>query len=334
PEPPAGERFPVASTSKTREYIEPNAYIQSDDVGIQRLARELAGVEKDAFLAGIILERWVAEQMSFDLGIVFAPATEIFRDRRGTCVGYATILATLARAVGIPSRVAMGYVYALGMLGGHAWTEIRVGESWIPLDAAIVNAGAADATRLLLVSSSLAEGAGKLSLGAAQQLFGQVDIEVLEFETRGKTVSVPSGANPFIVSGDRYENPWLEIRFSKPSSYKFGRLDAVWPDRTLAELEGPGSEKAVLEQHEIYPWEDPRKAVSEKLARMIPGGKQETVTLDGKEVTLISASGSSPAAGAAVRGTEVLVWRVEGKNALQLLLQLIKTSEIDSHSYF
>ena len=43
--------------------------------------------------------------MTFDLGIALAPSSEILRDRRGTCVGYATLLAALARSVGIPSRV-------------------------------------------------------------------------------------------------------------------------------------------------------------------------------------------------------------------------------------
>jgi hypothetical protein len=141
-----GAGFPVAKTEINRQYLEPNAFIQADDAEILRLARELVGTEKDTFRAALSLERWVAGNMSFDLGIVFAPATEIIRNRRGTCVGYATLLATLARAAGIPSRIVMGYVYALGMFGGHAWAEVMIGERWVPLDAAVVNTGAADAT--------------------------------------------------------------------------------------------------------------------------------------------------------------------------------------------
>ena len=114
------------------------------------------------------LGRWAAENMTFDLGIVFAPAIEIMRDRRGTCTGYAVLLAALARAAGIPSRVVMGYVYAMRMFGGHAWAEVLVGEEWVPLDAAIVNEGPADATHLAIIASSLENGPGELSLGAAQ----------------------------------------------------------------------------------------------------------------------------------------------------------------------
>jgi hypothetical protein len=89
PEVPPGTVFPVAKTEVNSQYLEPNAYIQSDDAEILRLARELVGGERDAFRAALELERWVAGNMNFDLGIVFAPATEIIRNRRGTCVGYA-----------------------------------------------------------------------------------------------------------------------------------------------------------------------------------------------------------------------------------------------------
>ncbi|MFZ2054831.1 MAG: transglutaminase domain-containing protein, partial [Candidatus Aminicenantales bacterium] len=118
--PPSGAAFPVKMTETNRPYLEPNAYIQSDDPRIQSLTKELAGREKNAFRAALAMERWVAENMTFDLGIAFAPATEIIRDKRGTCVGYATLLASLTRAAGIPSRIVLGYVYALGMFGGHA----------------------------------------------------------------------------------------------------------------------------------------------------------------------------------------------------------------------
>jgi len=194
--------FPVALTEQNRRFLEPNAHIQSDDMDIRRLAGQLAGDEKDTFRAALRLRRWVSENMTFDLGLVFAPASEIFKDRRGTCIGYATLLATLARAVGIPSRVVLGYIYALGMFGGHAWTEILAGEEWVALDAAIVNEGAADATRIAFLSSSLTEGPGELGLGAAQQVFGQVDIEIMEYEIDGKIRVVPADGKSFFIEGN------------------------------------------------------------------------------------------------------------------------------------
>jgi hypothetical protein len=332
PEAPPGAGFPVARTEINRRYLEPNAFIQSDDTEILRLAEELVGPEKDAFLAALRLERWVAENMKFDLGIVFAPATEIIRNRRGTCVGYATLLATLARAAGIPSRIVMGYVYALGMFGGHAWAEVMIGEKWVPLDAAVVNAGVADATRISLAASSLAEGIGEISLGAAQQIFGQVGIEILGYETGGKAYSVSPEAGAFSIRGDAYENPWLGIRLTKQAGFQFAKTDAVWPDRTVIGLEGPAGETAVLEQHEIYPWENPETAVLEKLERLVPEGKRGRLRIGEEDALLLDSSDGQKSAAALIRSLEVWVIEAEGKDAPLVLRQIARSIQISSLS--
>ncbi len=326
--PGPGAAFPVEKTEANRQYLEPNAYIQSDDPEIMRRARELAGTEKDAFRAALAMERWVAENMKFDLGIAFAPATEIIRDKRGTCVGYATLLASLARAAGIPSRVVLGYVYVLGIFGGHAWAEVMIGEEWIPLDAAVVNEGAADATRLALVASSLAEGPGGVSIGAAQQVFGQVGIEVMEFETSGKTIVVPAGAEAFSVKVDVYENPWLGIRLTKPTDFKFGRLDATWPDPTVVALEGPSGEAAVLEQHQIYPWEDPAEAAARTLTELMTEGKIEKAKMGEGEAFFSDAADGRKSALAFLRGLEMWVLRIDGNEARALLHSLMGSFKI------
>ncbi len=326
--PGPGAAFPVEKTEANRQYLEPNAYIQSDDPEIMRRARELAGTEKDAFRAALAMERWVAENMKFDLGIAFAPATEIIRDKRGTCVGYATLLASLARAAGIPSQVVLGYVYVLGIFGGHAWAEVMIGEEWIPLDAAVVNEGAADATRLALVASSLAEGPGGVSIGAAQQVFGQVGIEVMEFETSGKTIVVPAGAEAFSVKVDVYENPWLGIRLTKPTDFKFGRLDATWPDPTVVALEGPSGEAAVLEQHQIYPWEDPAEAAARTLTELMTEGKIEKAKMGEGEAFFSDAADGRKSALAFLRGLEMWVLRIDGNEARALLHSLMGSFKI------
>jgi hypothetical protein len=323
PSPPE-TTFPVAMNEENRQYLTANAYVQSDDLQIQALARELAGDEKDAFKAALILRRWVAEQMKFDLGIAFAPATEIFRDRRGTCVGYATLLATLTRSLGIPSRIVMGYVYVLGIFGGHAWTEILAGDEWIPLDAAVVNEGTADATRFGFISSSLADGPGELGFAAAQQVFGQVDIKIMEFEAGGRTTTIPAGARPYEVEEDSYSNPWLGVRLMKPSGFSFVRLDAFWPDGTILGLTGPEGEKVSLEQQTIYPWQDAAAAVGERLVALVPGEEIGQLKIGAKNYFLIESADHRKAAAAIVRGVEVLLLRVEGEAASSLLRRIAK----------
>jgi hypothetical protein len=310
--------LPVAQTADNRQYLEPNATIQSDAPEVQTLARQVVGEEKDIFKAGLKLERWVAENMNFDLGIVFAPSSEIFKNRRGTCMGYATLLATLARAVGIPSRVLMGYVYAQGMFGGHAWVEIMVGDGWIPLDAAIVSDGPADAGHLYFMASSLREGPGSLNAGPGQQMFGQIGIRILEYEIEGgKKITVPEAAKPYFVKGDEYENPWLGLRLVKPPDFKFSKLDAVWPDSTVVGLDGPELQKIGLSQFDILPWRDAESSARDLLKKLGVGGEEKRKTIAGHQAVVFEEAAKS---GLALLGkSEVWILVVDGKDAPKIL---------------
>jgi transglutaminase-like putative cysteine protease len=252
---PRSAAFPAAATEANREFLEPNAYVQSDLPELKALAAKVAAGAGDRFAAAVKLRDWVGANMTFDLGIAIAPSSEILRDRRGTCVGYATLLAALARALGIPSRVVIGYVYADGMFGGHAWAEIDAGGAWIPIDAAVPSAGVADAARIGVTASSLREGAGALGAGGASRIFGQVDLRVEKFGVAGgPETTVPQAGPLYRIEGDVYENPGLGLVFHKPAGAAFTELDAVWPDPTLLALELPDGTKATLSEALPKPW--------------------------------------------------------------------------------
>ncbi|MCX6578426.1 MAG: transglutaminase-like domain-containing protein [Candidatus Aminicenantes bacterium] len=307
--------LPVAMNENNKQFLLPNAYIQSDMPELQALARTIIGSEKDTLKAALKLERWVTENMKFDLGIVLAPSSEIFKNRRGTCVGYATLLAALTRAVGIPSRIVMGYVYVLGMFGGHAWTEIWIGESWIPIDAAIVAQEVADAGRLYFIASSLYEGAGSLAGGGAgQQVFGQVDIKILEYAgLDGKKVAVPESGRPYGVNGDLYANQWLGLELLKPPDSGFAKLDSVWPETTVAVIEGPKGEKIELQEHYLLPWKAPQDSAREILDRLNIPGKAREQKVSGRPAIILEAK--TKAAMVIIDKPEAWVLIAEGNDA-------------------
>ncbi len=322
--PPPGARRPIAVTEASREFLVPNAYIQSDDPGLRKTALAIVGNETDLWKAALELRRWVSENMHFDLGIAFAPSTELFRDRRGTCVGYATLLAALARAAGIPSRVAIGYAYALGMFAGHAWTEVLAGDAWIPLDAALVGPGSADSARFFLSRSSLYGGGGSLTGGATQQLLGQIDVRILAFAgTDGRIVEVPENALPYKIEGDRYINPWLGIEFSKPKDWTFARLDAVWPEATVVGMQGPDGAMAELQEAYLPPWTGREEALRQVLARLVPGGKERSIQAGGRGGLALETA--KHAALAVPDGPEAWVFVANGKNAVRVLEVLAKS---------
>jgi transglutaminase-like putative cysteine protease len=306
--------FPVPPTDATREYLEANAYVQSDEPGLRAKAREIVGDEKDLWPAALKLERWVAESMRFDLGIAMAPSVELFENRRGTCVGYATLLTTLARATGIPARLVLGYVYVDGMFGGHAWTEVLVGNDWIPIDAAIVGPGAADAARLAFLDASLRNGAGALSYGPAVQLYGHIDLRVLGYAVEGgPRQAVSEEARPYSVSGDVYRNPSLGIELTKPGDLRFIDLDGVWPETKLVGLAGPGGEKASLEIHRRLPWSEGEAEAWKDLENLIPGGRRGRLQIAGRPAYLVEAAGR--AAVGLPGSEEIWILQAEGSDA-------------------
>jgi len=213
----------AAKDSAFTPYLAPNALLQTDDAQIEKIAKEVVGNEPDAWRAAQALQRWTNENMQFDPGIAIAPASEVARDRRGTCFGYSMLLGALTRAAGIPSRLRMGYVYAGGIWGGHAWIDVRIGDQWIPLDAALYSPGSADAARFSVFTSALEQGTLG-GLGGIGQLFSNVDIKILQYTVAGRHVDVPENADSFTMNGDTYRNSWLGFFDSEAVCFQVHRF--------------------------------------------------------------------------------------------------------------
>lgn len=217
-----------AGSTPSSAYLEPNVLLQSDDAAVQQIARTVAPGERDPWQVAQALPRWVNENMHFDAGIAIAPASEVARDRHGTCLGYSILLASLARARHIPSRLKIGYVYDSRIWGGHAWVEVLIDGQWRGLDAAEYSPGIADAARIAVVTatgqSGTVEGVGELA-----KLYAKVDIRTRGYRLGNQTVQVAPSAADHGVSGNTYENPWLGLRVIKPQSASFEQLDSHWP---------------------------------------------------------------------------------------------------------
>ena len=325
-EPPSSpSRRPLAAAAagpELRPYLESNAIVEARDPEIQRLAAAIVGTETDAYRAALRLSEWVEREVRFDLGIAFAPASELVRERRGTCVGYAVLLAALARAAGIPSRFAMGYVYYLGIWGGHAWTEMWIGDAWVPFDAALYAPAPADAARFAILRSSLAEGLGVGALAGAQ-LYGNLDLEVLEYELAGRESRPASGERPYSLSASTYRNPGLGIRLTAPRGFAFTGLDAVWPDPTVLALEDGRDSRLELREEPRYPPLAVALAVRERLADRGVDAAPRLGRAGGWPVW-IAVDGAERAGAAFVDGTTLYTLVARGPDAPRLLRRTLR----------
>lgn len=168
--------------STTDGDLNPNHLIQSDDEEVADLARRIAGETGDPWQTAIALERWVnANMTSQGSSPAFATAAEVARDRKGDCTEHAVLLAALARARGIPARVAIGLVYYRQEFLYHMWNELYIDGTWIPLDATLAQGGIG-AAHLKITDGNLQGASPQAAFLPVTEVIGQLKIEILEVE--------------------------------------------------------------------------------------------------------------------------------------------------------
>ncbi|MBX3179574.1 MAG: transglutaminase domain-containing protein [Candidatus Hydrogenedentes bacterium] len=175
PLPAPGDR-PAGPEFDTVPYLESDPFIAADHPEIIERAHAIAGDETDPWARAVRLHEWMYEEIE-KIPVLSVPnALDVLRTGQGDCNEHAVLYAALARALGIPCRIAIGLVYSdmLGGFGYHAWPEVYHGE-WYPIDPTLGQL-AADATHIKLFNGGL---------DAWMQLagyIGQMEIEVLEVE--------------------------------------------------------------------------------------------------------------------------------------------------------
>jgi len=138
--------FELSAEDRARA-LQSTRWLQSDDENLAKRARGIATSAGDDAAKMRRLTSFVRGHMSVEkidmLG--YGTAIEAFNTRRGDCTEYAVLLAALGRAVGIPTRVAIGSVYARHFEGHrhvfvpHAWAQAWTGSGWQSFDAATGN---------------------------------------------------------------------------------------------------------------------------------------------------------------------------------------------------
>lgn len=148
---------------KLSQYLKPSIYVQSDDPEIISKAKEIVGSEKNSWIASMKICRWVYKNMTNkNYKVGFGTAKQTLKELQGDCSEHTVLFIGLARALGIPSRIATGLVYHKDAFYYHFWPEVYIGR-WVSMEPTLGQIQA-DASHIQF-SSIQAETESNLELG-------------------------------------------------------------------------------------------------------------------------------------------------------------------------
>ena len=172
------DRRDVPATGDPRQaarYLQPTLAAPSNERRIAELAQSIAqnANSPDARIERLLA--WIEANIAKAAVDAFS-AVDVLRERRAECQGHAYLFAALARALGLPTRVVNGIVYApeYGGFLYHSWNEVWIdGAGWRPVDATFAQP-IADATHLTLL-----EGEGARDLVPLVGMLGRARVTAL-----------------------------------------------------------------------------------------------------------------------------------------------------------
>jgi len=173
PAAPSGDGAPLSEEERQKN-LAADAMVNAASQPIIDKATEIVGEVTDNWEKALRIHDFVFENIEKKSVLSVPSALEVLRTRQGDCNEHTVLFVALARAAGVPARIAIGFVYSeeIGGFGYHAWPEVYAG-GWIPMDPTL-GQELADATHVKLLNGGIEEWARLIPY------IGNAQIEVLE----------------------------------------------------------------------------------------------------------------------------------------------------------
>ncbi len=221
--------FPVADESLAK-YLEETSFIRPHDPAIREHAQRWTAGATNSLEAARRLSHEVSNYLQGGEMIVETlSGPEVLACRKGKCAEFTTLYASLARSLGIPTRVALGMRLVSGMWAGHMWCEVWVGQ-WIPVDASADEVGGSPAL-LKLAHSRTVMGTQSVRWEMTRTL----ELNVIDF-VPGESADL--GLETGIVR-NVYTNADFACRLAAPNDWTLE--DQSKPGAAIIRLKPPGT---------------------------------------------------------------------------------------------
>ena len=172
----AAEPGESLSPEELEQFLRSDPFIQANLAPIREQAQTIvAELPEDAWVRARAIGSWVYQALDKQAVLSIPSALEVLEQRRGDCNEHTVLYTALARAVEIPTRIAIGIVWSETFQGFyyHAWPEVWLGHEWVWLDPTL-GQDVADATRIKLFNGGIETWPQLLPY------LGRLEIEVLE----------------------------------------------------------------------------------------------------------------------------------------------------------
>ena len=202
---------PQRADPDTARYLVSEAFIESDAPEIIAEAEKAVSGVTGASARAERLTRYVNALLDKKPTVSLPSAREVLRTKVGDCNEHTALYVAMARALGIPARIAVGLVYIHGAFYYHAWPEVYIAEGpggsglgagslgvkasgsglgmWLPVDPTL-NEFPANATHLRLARGGLDKQMVILPL------MGRLTMDVLEVELAPNATPILVGRQP------------------------------------------------------------------------------------------------------------------------------------------
>lgn len=126
-------KLPVGGRILEPANTRPEPLLQSGNIEIQRLAKRLMGPDRDPKVVAEKINTWVHDSIASRVTFGVPNALQVLKTRTGDCNEHTQLFVALARAIGLPARIAAGLAYVDGKFYYHAWPEVLLGD-WVAVD--------------------------------------------------------------------------------------------------------------------------------------------------------------------------------------------------------
>ena len=197
---------------ETRTFTKSSEHIDSDNLNIQQLARNLAEGETDQWIVVSKIGFWIKNNVKYDLSTLTADVNQkaswVLQNKQGVCDEITNLFIAMLRSVGIPARFVTGLVYTNDKSFSqsfvpHGWAEVYFQQvGWVPFDITYGQFGWVDTSHIKFKDSNDISGLGYETLSRAKEL----DIIPNQLSFKAKINEVKGSNKDIILKSNIFKN--------------------------------------------------------------------------------------------------------------------------------